>query len=220
MTLFRLLSVLLLSAMSFAIAGCVSDRPVYVVDGDTLDLQGQRVRLFGIDAPEKDQNCERAGQVWACGDWSRRMLSEAVARGGLSCTAVDIDRFGRTVAQCTAGGADLGEWMVQNGAATTYSRYSRKYLSAEAQAQRAGLGIWGGTMQTPEAFRHGAQAAVPAVSESACLIKGNINSRGERIYHRPGQHDYDATRISPRKGEAWFCLAAEAEAAGFRAARW
>lgn len=189
---------------------------VRVVDGDTIEWQGQKVRLFGIDAPEITQTCDRRGQSWDCGRWSMVMLERAIGTETVACTAIDTDRYGRMVATCTAGGVDLARTQVQTGAAQAYARYSRRYLADEAAAQAAALGLWAGRMVTPEAHRK--KAAAPAqTAPSTCDIKGNISASG-RIYHRPGQRDYSATRINPAKGEAWFCTKDDAEAAGFRPA--
>jgi hypothetical protein len=99
-----------------------------------------------------------------------------------------------------------------------YRRYSERYVPAENAAKSEGLGIWSGTMRAPEAHRHRTDAA-PQAAADGCVIKGNIGAGGRAIYHVPGQADYDATRISPKKGEAWFCTEAEARAAGFSPAK-
>lgn len=192
-------------------AGPVGAGQVRVVDGDTLVLDQARVRLYGIDAPESGQTCARGGLDWRCGEWSGAQLRALVAAGPVRCDPRGTDRYGRMIAVCTAGGRDLAAAQVQAGAATAYLRYARDYAADEARARAAGLGIWAGTMQPPEDFRH-AEAA------PGCAIKGNIGAQ-ERIYHLPGQEGYAATRIDAARGEAWFCSAAEAEAAGFRAAR-
>jgi hypothetical protein len=138
-----------------------------------------------------------------------------VAGRRLTCEVLETDRYGRAVATCALGGTDVGQAMVQAGAATAYRRYSLRYAADEAAAQAAGQGIWDSRMVAPEAFRH---PPAPEAAAGACAIKGNIGASGA-IYHLPGQHDYDATRINPKKGEGWFCSEAEARAAGFRPAR-
>lgn len=217
MLTFRSLLVLLfLSQPALAVDGSFSGT-ARVVDGDTIEVAGVTVRLFGIDAPEKAQTCSGSQGEWACGVWAGRELEAAIAGRTVTCIPQDTDRYGRIVADCLAEGEDLGAWQVGIGAAEAYRRYSTRHVAAERAARARGLGIWGGTMQHPEAFRAAADPA-PAPTASGCAIKGNISANG-RIYHRPGQHDYAATRIDPRKGEAWFCTEAEARAAGFRPAR-
>jgi endonuclease YncB( thermonuclease family) len=195
-----------------AFADRLEGAPV-VVDGDSLHVGGQKLRLFGIDAPEMDQACSAGTREWSCGRWSADQLA-AMAGAWVVCRGDRHDRYGRLLATCEAGGQDLGAAMVAAGAAVAYVRYSDAYSEIEAFARAKEAGIWGGGMEMPEAHRHGAPQAVPG----DCAIKGNISGNG-RIYHRPGQENYDATQINPARGEQWFCTPAEAEAAGFRAAR-
>lgn len=188
-----------------------------VVDGDSLVVAGERVRLFGIDAPELKQRCDVSGRNWACGAWSKDSLSKIIGQGVLRCEALDRDRYGRTVARCDVSGRDVGAEMVRAGAATAYLRYSTDYARDEAQAKREARGLWSGAVTAPSAFRKVAKRGTAAQND--CAIKGNISAKGKRIYHMPGQRDYDATRIAAGKGEAFFCTEAEARAAGFRAAK-
>lgn len=215
MLIFRSLIVLVLLALP-AVADTLRGRAV-AVDGDTLTLAGQKVRLFGVDAPEMGQMCDRKGKVWACGAMARDMLADVVAAGRLSCDVVDRDRYGRAVAVCAQGDRDVGAEMVRQGGAIAYRRYSERYVNAENAARRDGLGIWTSVMLSPEAHRRAGDQpeAAPA---GDCAIKGNIGASGKHIYHLPGQADYAATRINTAKGERWFCSEAEARAAGFRRA--
>ena len=79
------------------------------VDGDTLDMTGTRIRLFGIDAIESEQTCTRGGAEWACGAEARRVLAALVRGRDVTCQQRDIDVYGRIVAVCRAGGLDLSE---------------------------------------------------------------------------------------------------------------
>ncbi|GAA3853350.1 thermonuclease family protein [Celeribacter arenosi] len=214
-----------------AVSACVPDdapnaTPVdvsgsaHVIDGDTLDLDGTRIRLFAIDAPELSQSCsDAAGRTWDCGTWSKAVL-KSLTTSETICEARDIDRYGRTVAVCTSGGIDVGRALVREGAAFAYTRYSTIYAKDENNARAEALGVWQGDAQRPDVVRAQARdlakGAAPSTSNpSECVIKGNISQSG-RIYHLPGSRSYDKTRISTRHGERWFCSEAEARAAGWR----
>lgn len=194
---------------------------VRVIDADTWDVGGQRVRLFGIDAPELDQTCTDAdGRDFACGHWAAGQARERFQGRMARCEALDRDRYGRIVARCWVDGRDTGREMVAEGIALAYRKYSMDYDLDEKGAAVNARGLHAGKVQSPADFRR-AQAARQApvqVPPSGCVIKGNISSKGKRIYHLPGQRDYDATRINTRKGERWFCSEQEARAAGWRRA--
>ena len=206
-------------------------------DGDSLMVGQREVRLFGIDAPEWDQSCTRAGKSWACGQAAANQLSKLVTGKQVRCVAVDTDDHGRTVARCTAGAVDVNRQMVSNGYAIAYRRYSLDYVSAEASAKAGKRGIWAGTFEMPSDVRHAEEepAAPPVRAKPArgraptqrttvtlrsspqpsgdCRIKGNRGSNGW-IYHLPGTPFYDRT-----KAEQIFCTESEAAAAGYRRAK-
>lgn len=191
--------------------------PARVIDGDTLALGAVTVRVHGIDAPERRQTCGGAGRGWPCGDWAREVLEGLIDGRSVTCIAVDTDRHGRMVGRCSAGQDDLAAGMVLAGAALAYRRYSMDHVAAEDTARRAGRGLWQADgVQRPEDWR-AATAPAPQAPPGDCVLKGNISASG-RIYHRPGQHDYERTRIDPARGERWFCSEAEALAAGWRPA--
>ena len=144
----------------------------------------------------------------------------------IRCEERDVDRYGRVVAVCRAGGEDLNAWMVERGFALAYRRYSRDYVDEEASARSARRGLWRGDFVAPWDWRRGerlegaaperVQDAGGSGSSDNCRIKGNVSRSGERIYHVPGAQHYERTRISPAKGERWFCSESEARAAGWR----
>jgi endonuclease YncB( thermonuclease family) len=126
-----------------------------VIDGDSLEIAGEQVRLFGIDAPESRQECrDAAGRRYACGRAAARALVAATAGRTVTCTPVDHDRYDRDIALCAAEGRDLGEAMVRAGHAVELSPYSGgRYAAAERAARAARRGVWAGTFEAPSDWR-------------------------------------------------------------------
>jgi endonuclease YncB( thermonuclease family) len=197
-----------------------------IIDGDSFEIGSTGVRLFGVDAPEGRQSCTRDGRDWACGNEAARKLRSLVGDRTVTCTRRDVDNYGRIVAVCRSGAADLGAEMVRSGFATAYRRYSNDYVDEENQARAARRGIWAGEFARPEDYRRDDQRETPARRRDVgapacdgCYIKGNINAEGERIYHVPDSPSYDNNVIDASKGERWFRTESEARAAGWRPPR-
>ena len=195
-----------------------------VIDGDTLDVGGVRIRLHGIDAPESGQSCRAGGKRWSCGREATRALAGRIGGRSIECQERDRDRYGRVVAACSASGRNLNTWMVAEGWAFAYRRYSNAYVGEESAARAARRGVWRGEVVPPWEWRKGKRLGgtrTTARQESGgrCNIKGNIGKNGTRIYHVPGGRYYDQTRISTSKGERWFCSENEARAVGWRRSR-
>ncbi|RWP68213.1 MAG: thermonuclease family protein [Mesorhizobium sp.] len=200
-----------------------------VIDGDTIEIHGQRIRFNGIDAPESKQYCSDAkGFDYPCGRQSAEALDAFLAASRpVQCGFVTWDRYHRFVANCQrADGVSVAAWMVEHGQALDWPTYSNgAYAGQQAKAKASKAGLWVGTFQFPWDWRaqhsDDPQAApVPLFAigngNSGCNIKGNISADGEHIYHVPGQKFYDVTRISESKGERWFCSEADARSAGWR----
>lgn len=207
-----------------AMAWCDVAGTMRVIDADTFEVGGETIRLFGIDAPEKEQRCGGSGApAWACGLWATGEVRARYQGGWARCEEIDTDRYGRIVARCWSGGQDIGRALVQDGLAFAYRKYSWDYDLDEKQAAVNGRGLHATGVQSPADFRAAVQAtrAQNALSDApeGCVIKGNISADNKRIYHSPGQIWYERTRINTAKGERWFCSAREAQAAGWRAAR-
>jgi endonuclease YncB( thermonuclease family) len=136
-----------------AVLGHIAGK-VRVIDGDTIDIAGSRIRLQGIDAPETDQTCTDAGnRTWPCGRAATRVLIELIAGRPLACESFGFDRYRRVLAVCALpDGSDVNAWMVRQGWALAY--YSAAYRSEEVEAHAARRGIWAGSFMPPWEWRH------------------------------------------------------------------
>lgn len=126
-----------------------------VIDGDTLEIHGQRIRLSGIDAPESDQLCRGDDSLqYRCGAKSANALDDHIAGRPVSCEGAGNDQYGRVVAVCSIEGEDVALWLVRNGFAFDWPRYSKgRYTAAQKEAERAGRGVWAGSFVVPWAYR-------------------------------------------------------------------
>lgn len=213
-----------------------------IIDGDTIEIHGTRIRLYGIDAPESAQTCLVEGNPTRCGQHAALALADKIVNHPVTCEPKDRDKYDRVVAICRVAGEDLNAWMVAQGLAVAYRQYSIDYVPQEEQAAASKRGMWKGEFIFPWDWRRTNQnneyrvlprsfKSAPSISGSSnsaqsnspasgqCLIKGNMSQSGERIYHVPGGDFYDRTVINVVKGERWFCNEAEARAAGWRRSR-
>lgn len=126
----------------------VKGRP-QIVDGDSFHLDGEEIRLVGIDAPEGRQTCTRNGVAWACGEESRRRLQRLIGGKTVHCAAEKRDQHGRLLAECTAEDRELNREMVASGFAVSYGNYRQE----EAAAKAAKRGLWSGEFQSPRDWR-------------------------------------------------------------------
>ena len=184
-------------------------------------LNGVKVRLNGIDAPEMRQNCEDINlKMYACGVSSKRALQNFIQTRPdemVQCQYIGKDAYGRMIGDCSIGKININMWLVENGWALAYLKYSKKYAKNENSAKSNRVGIWSGKFVKPWDWRRGKRlnTKIPK-SKNDCLIKGNISSNGERIYHLEDSQNYNQTRISRERGERWFCSFEEAEEHGWR----
>jgi endonuclease YncB( thermonuclease family) len=134
----------------------------HVVDGDTLDVSGTRIRLYGIDAPESMQTCLIKRQPYRCGERATLALIDLVRGRTVKCEPMGLDPYRRTLARCRLDGSDtdINAWLVREGLAVAYRSYSYTYLSDELHARAAGRGLWAGTFEMPWDYRAETKAEV------------------------------------------------------------
>ena len=217
-SMFRRFPLLVLLLTSSAFGGEISGKVIGIADGDTFtllttDKQQVKIRLAEIDAPE-------SGQPY--GNESKQALSDLIFGKDVRVVEQTTDRYGRTVGRPYVGGLDVSAEMVHMGAAWAYRDYlkDKRLLTREGRAKTNKRGVWGlseAQNMAPWEWRRGLNYAVKR--DDNCNIKGNINSKGDRIYHAPGSRSYGATKINESKGERWFCNEAKAKAAGWRTPR-
>ena len=128
-----------------------------VIDGDTIDMQGERIRLNGIDAPESRQLCRnQAGSDYRCGKASAEALDLFLAASRPTrCEFINRDRYKRFVGNCfRADGQSVAAWMVRNGHALDWPRFSKgTYAEDQEAAKAAGVGVWQGSLENPWDWR-------------------------------------------------------------------
>ena len=142
-----------------------------VIEGDTLEIHGARIRLWGIDAPEPDQLCRNeSGKHYPCGQKAANDLDAFVARRPVACVQVDRDQHKRAVATCSVAGIDLADWLVKSGLALDWPQNSNgAYATAQSAAKRGNLGMWSGNFNEPWRYRSCRRTGGSAVSCSDLL---------------------------------------------------
>jgi endonuclease YncB( thermonuclease family) len=235
-----LLTIPLLLLPAVAAAADITGVPK-IREGDQITIGSSRIRLGGIDAPSVDQLClNNSGERWTCGVAARDELIKHVGTKSWTCHAKQTDRRGRQIARCEVDGEDIQKWMVKNGWALAYVRFSHDYDADEKAARDAKAGMWHGAFIAPWDWRVRnkkttilgsakapenastillASASGPVAPSPDCTIKGNVNRSGECIYHQPTSRWYAKIEMKISKGTRWFCSVDEAEAAGCRETR-
>tara|TARA_Y100000590_G_C15701663_1_gene1007030 strand:+ start:1662 stop:2153 length:492 start_codon:yes stop_codon:yes gene_type:complete len=133
--------------------GKIINGKAIIIDGDTIHIGNNKIRLHGIDAPELYQTCNYKGDKWNCGQQSKNFLKKIISLNPINCKVNDIDRYKRYIAICYSGKYNINEMMVKNGWAIAYRYYSKDYIEDELIAEKEKLGIWKGSFEEPYKFR-------------------------------------------------------------------
>ena len=151
-TTILILSLIFLFFSNFVFAKTIIGKP-RIIDGDTIHINSNKIRLHGIDAPETKQTCEIDNEDWDCGKQSTKELKNLINNQKVECITNDIDRYNRYVAICYINEININQWMVKNGWAIAYRYYSSDYIVEEKYAQDNKFGIWKSKFVEPYAYR-------------------------------------------------------------------
>tara|TARA_B100000683_G_scaffold275864_1_gene327954 strand:+ start:1094 stop:1555 length:462 start_codon:yes stop_codon:yes gene_type:complete len=124
-----------------------------VTDGDTIRIGDERIRFSGIDAPEIKQTCIYQEIEFKCGEFSKNLLIEKISNQEVSCIRESTDQYGRTLAECFVGKESLSSYLVREGYAFAYRKYSNKFIPDEEYSQSKGNGMWSMDFMFPWDFR-------------------------------------------------------------------
>ena len=158
---FSIVLILLIFMPNFINADIIQGK-VKVIDGDTVKIKNNKIRLSGIDAPELNQLCSKVflsfsfisfKKKYSCGKISTEKLKRLIKNETILCKVENIDRYKRKLATCYKNKLNINSWLVRNGYALAYIKYSKKYILQEKEAKRDQLGIWQGTFENPWDWR-------------------------------------------------------------------
>ena len=131
----------------------VESNEVKIIDGDTIHLNGEKIRFTGIDTPELKQTCTKNNEVIYCGIKARKLLIKKIGKNKVQCVREGKDQYKRTLAECFVNKVSLSSFLVRNGYAFAYRRYSKKFISDEDFARTNNLGMWSMNFEYPWDYR-------------------------------------------------------------------
>jgi len=165
----------MLTSMIFAAVLGTTTGTASIIDADTIEIHGERIRLVGVDAPESGQKCLSArGQFVRCGTEAANALDAWINRNPVTCDIEGKDRYDRSLGECTVRGLSVQEWLVTNGYALAYRSYSKAYVPAELKARKAKTGVWAGKFIAPWDWRKGKR--LPGEKPTKAMLEGKVAS--------------------------------------------
>ena len=126
---------------------------IKVIDGDTIHLNGEKIRFSGIDTPELKQTCSKNNKIIFCGIKAKKLLVDKIASNEINCISEGKDQYKRTLAECFVNDLSLSSYLVKNGYAFAYRKYSKKFIADEDFARSNNLGIWSMKFEYPWDWR-------------------------------------------------------------------
>ncbi len=131
----------------------VKSSELKIIDGDTIHLNGEKIRFSGIDTPEIMQTCTKNNEVIKCGIQARKLLVKIIGNNKVNCIREGKDRYKRTLAECFVNNLSLSSYLVKNGYAFAYRKYSNKFIADEDFAKSNNLGMWSMSFEYPWDWR-------------------------------------------------------------------
>ena len=148
-----ILVISIFSLIFFLILNQVRSQELRVVDGDTIYLNGEKIRFNGIDTPELNQTCIKEGVINSCGVTAKEILIEKIADNKVECISEGKDRYKRTLAECFVNDESLSGYLVRSGYAFAYRKYSKKFIPDEDYAKDNKIGMWSMQFEYPWDYR-------------------------------------------------------------------
>lgn len=186
-----------------------------VIDGDSVQVDGTVLQLYGIDAPELGQLCYHKDRPWPCGleaAYALRKLLE-LGQGPLHCAPVE--GASDDAAVCELGNEVIAEVLVRQGHVVALADGIAEYREAESEAKQARLGIWGSAFVMPSLWRAGERHASGGAETERCIIKGLVRD-GQRVYYVPLDPGYESLRLDLVRGDQLLCSDEQARRQGWR----
>ena len=141
-----------------------------IVDGDTITISGNKIRLNGIDTPEQNQPCRRADITWRCGYEATETLRNWTSTKEVRCVGDTKDLYGRLIANCFVDGYNVNARLVYEGLALAYRKYSKQYIPEEDKARAAKRGMWAGEFVAPWDWRKGKRLDQAEATIACCKL--------------------------------------------------
>jgi len=188
--------------------------PVHVIDGDSIEIEGQVIDIYGIDAPELGQSCLNGGTPYACGLEAAFALRKMIGVKQISCNP------GQTPAEagsiCMGSSGDLAFVLLEQGAAVAKPGAPSSYVEAQKTAKGAGLGIWRGDFIAFPKWRDGDRLDAERSQKIQCPIKGVVEDTGRKVYLVPTDAVFEKVDMAAAPDSRLFCSDEQARAAGYK----
>ena len=131
----------------------IKSQDIKITDGDTIKINGEKIRFSGIDTPELKQTCIKDGIKNSCGIKAKKILTEKIGNNRVNCISEGKDQYKRTLAECFVNNESLSSYLVQSGYAFAYRKYSKKFIKDEDQARMKKIGMWSMKFEYPWDYR-------------------------------------------------------------------